>query len=144
MLLGVESDRPPGWCLEHVIGSTHWHRPKIPSGTPPNHPTDVFPRSARGVKDFRGHVGMEMEGESPRKGPTSFDWPSFIEISISLEFMLCLLRTCCDVVVNCCVVCLSLLRDVFDPFSSSSMLSLSFDNKFQCVLLVVGESKCEG
>lgn len=61
-----------------------------------------------------------------------------METWISFEFMLCLLRTGCDVVVNRGAVCLSLLRGEEDS------LLFSFDSEFRCVCSMAGEFWCEG
>ena len=48
------------------------------------------------------------------KGPPGRTSQGLLKYRFLFEFILCLLRSGCDVVVNCCAVCLSLLRGVDD------------------------------
>ena len=58
-----------------------------------------------------------------------------VNMSISFEFVLCLLRTGCDVVVNHCAVCLSLLRGVDDSlFFFLNALSFLRQRVSMCLL----------
>ena len=77
------------------------------------------PRDVDGTR--RRAIGSETRAKAPMPEPSPS--PSslhqqqtarVVKISISSEFILCLLHTGCDVVVNRCAVCLSLQRGVFD------------------------------
>ena len=98
----LHSQKPPP-STTAIKTLVHWtHRPNSVGSDRPTTPRE-------------SSLNLRINSFQTPTPPSLYD-PSFfptgpsVQISISFEFILCVLRTGCDVVVNRCAVCLLLLR----------------------------------